>query len=132
LETKAKKTSGQTFLPKDIDAGILQTLVYEYPQRRIKVELTSNEFTCLCPYSGLPDFARLVIRYIPRRRLIELKSLKYYLYSYRNVKIYNEHVVNKILEDLAAVLDPYELSLEAEFSSRGGITNKVAAHHERK
>lgn len=129
LEVKAQKTAGRTFLPKDIDTSILQTLEYEYPKRKINVELSSDEFTCLCPFSGLPDFAHLLIRYTPQRKLIELKSLKYYLYSYRNVKIYNEHAVNKILEDLVAVLKPYALSIEAEFTSRGGIKNKVTAHY---
>lgn len=132
LETKAKKTAGRMYLPKDIDRTILQTLVYEYPRRRITVELTSDEFTCVCPYSGLPDFAHLAIRYTPRKRLIEMKSLKYYLYSYRNVKIYNEHVVNKILEDLVAVLKPHALIVEAEFTSRGGIKNRVSAHYKHK
>ncbi|HIE36050.1 MAG TPA: hypothetical protein EYP89_02305 [Candidatus Omnitrophica bacterium] len=67
------------------------------------------------------------MKYIPRKKLIELKSLKYYLYAYRNVKIYNEHVVNKILEDLKKVLNPYEISILGEFSIRGGIKNKVFA-----
>ena len=132
LEAKAQKTAGRAFLPRDIDASILQTLVYEYPKRKINVELSSDEFTCLCPYSGLPDFARLLIRYTPRRKLIELKSLKYYLYSYRNVKICNEHGVNKILEDLVAALKPRTLTIEAEFTSRGGIANRVTANYEKK
>ena len=125
LEKKASKTAGKAFLPKDIDSTILQTFVYEYPKRKIAVELTSDEFSCLCPFSGLPDFAFLTIRYIPRRKIIELKSLKYYLYSFRNVKTYNEHVVNKIIEDLSKVLKPHEITIEGEFTSRGGIKNKV-------
>jgi 7-cyano-7-deazaguanine reductase len=129
IEKKAKKTAGKVFLPKDIDSTILQTFVYEYPKRKIVVELTSNEFSCLCPFSGLPDFALLTIRYVPCRKIIELKSLKYYLYAFRNVKVYNEHVVNKILEDLEKVLKPYEITIEGEFTSRGGIKNKVIASH---
>ena len=129
LEKKAKKTAGKTFLPKDIDPTILQTFAYEYPKRKIWVELTSNEFSCLCPFSGLPDFALLTIKYIPRRKIIELKALKYYLYSFRNVKIYNEHVVNKILQDLEKVLKPHEIIVEGEFTSRGGVKNRVRAHH---
>ncbi|UCG35054.1 MAG: NADPH-dependent 7-cyano-7-deazaguanine reductase QueF [Candidatus Omnitrophota bacterium] len=127
IEEKAKKTAGKLFLPKDIDAGILQTIVYEYPKRKITVELKSDEFTCVCPFSGLPDFAHLTIRYVPRKKLIELKALKYYLYAFRNVKVYNEHAINKILEDLTKVLKPYEINVEAEFTSRGGIKNKVSA-----
>jgi 7-cyano-7-deazaguanine reductase len=127
LEKKAKKTAGKVYAKKDIDASILQTIPYEYPKRKIQVELTSDEFTCLCPYSGLPDFADLTLSYVPRRKLIELKSLKYYLYAFRNVKIYNEHAVNKILEDLVKVLKPYEITVTGEFTSRGGIKNKVSA-----
>ena len=127
LEKKAKKAVGKTYSKEDIDGSILQTIAYEYPKRKIRVETTTDEFTCLCPYSGLPDFACLTIGYIPQRKLIELKSLKYYLYSFRQVKIYNEHVVNKILEDLKKVLKPYELAVTGEFTSRGGIKNKVTA-----
>lgn len=127
LEKKAKKILGETYSKEDIDRTILQTIAYEYPKRKITVETTTDEFTCLCPFSGLPDFAYLTIRYIPQRRLIELKSLKYYLYSFRQVKIYNEHVVNKILEDLVKVLKPHELTVTGEFTSRGGIKNKATA-----
>ncbi|MCQ9205381.1 MAG: preQ(1) synthase [Omnitrophica bacterium] len=129
IEEKAQKTAGEVFLPQDIDLTILQTLNYEYPKRKITVELTSDEFTCLCPYSGLPDFAHLIIKYTPNRKLIELKSLKYYLYSFRNVKIYNEHVVNKILEDLKRALSPHDIIIVGEFMSRGGIKNKVCAQY---
>ena len=129
IEKKAKKTAGSVSLPKDLDAAILQTLPYEYPGRKIITELTTDEFTCLCPFSGLPDFAYLIISYIPRHKLIELKSLKYYLYSFRNVKIYNEHVVNRILDDLKGVLKPCEITVIGEFTSRGGIKNKVSAQY---
>jgi 7-cyano-7-deazaguanine reductase len=132
LEKKAKRTLGGTFLPKDIDVTILQTIKYEYPHRKINVELTSDEFTSICPFSGLPDFAVIAITYVPRKKLIELKSLKYYLYSYRNVKIYNEHVVNKILEDLKKVLSPYEICVTACFTVRGGAKNKVTAQYKQR
>ena len=132
IEKKAKKIAGKVSLPKDIDFTILQTFPYEYPKRKAVVELTSDEFSCLCPFSGLPDFALLTIKYIPRRKIIELKSLKYYLYAFRNVKVYNEHVVNKIIEDLTKVLKPYEITIEGQFTSRGGIKNKVTAHHKSK
>ena len=127
IEEKAKKTQGKTFLPEDIDTSILKTIKYKYPGSRITVNLESEEFTCLCPFSGLPDYARINIRYVPNKKLIELKSLKYYLYAFRNVKVYNEHAVNKILKDLKKVLDPEEITVEAEFTARGGIKNKVSA-----
>ncbi|MCK5494582.1 MAG: NADPH-dependent 7-cyano-7-deazaguanine reductase QueF [Candidatus Omnitrophica bacterium] len=125
IEKKAKKTAGKVSSPEDIDSTILLSMPYEYPKSRTHVELTSDEFTCLCPFSGLPDFAFLTIKYIPRRKLIEMKSLKHYIYSFRNVKIYNEHVVNKILLDLKKILNPYELSVEGEFTVRGGMKNRV-------
>lgn len=132
VEELAKKTAGNVFLPEDIDIKILRTLKYLYPKRKINVELTSDEFTCLCPYSGLPDFANLIIKYVPNKLLIEMKALKYYLYSYRNVKIYNEHVVNKVLEDLKKALNPHEITIIGEFTNRGGIKNKVCAQYKRK
>ena len=127
IEKKAKKTIGKFYTKDDIEAGILQTIPYEYPQRKVIVEMSTDEFTCVCPFSGLPDFAKITIRYIPRKKLIEMKALKYYLYAFRNVKIYNEHVVNKILEDLVSVLKPYEMTIEGEFTVRGGVKNKVTA-----
>lgn len=129
LEEKSKKTIGKTFLPKDVDASILQTIKYEYPHRKIHIELNTVEFTSICPFSGLPDFATITINYVPRKKLIELKSLKYYFYSYRNIKIYNEHVVNKILEDLKKALSPYEIVVIGEFTVRGGTKNKVTAQY---
>ncbi|MCK4912742.1 MAG: NADPH-dependent 7-cyano-7-deazaguanine reductase QueF [Candidatus Omnitrophica bacterium] len=131
IEEKAKKIIGKIFSPKDLDPSILMTLPYQYPKHKITTELTTDEFTCLCPFSGLPDFANLVIEYIPARKLIELKSLKYYLYSFRNVKIYNEHVVNRILQDLKKVLKPCQIKVVGEFTSRGGVKNKVTAFYKK-
>ena len=129
IEKKAKKTLGKAFLPQDIDTTILQIIPYQYPHRKIAVELTAGEFTSLCPFSGLPDFAFLTITYVPRKKIVELKSLKYYLYAFRNVKIYNEHAVNKILDDLKKLLNPYEITVVGEFTVRGGLKNKVAASY---
>jgi len=129
IERKAKKAVGKVYGPEEIDSAILQTIAYEYPKNKIVVELKSDEFTCLCPFSGLPDFATLTIQYTPRSKLIELKSLKYYLYAFRNVKIYNEHVVNKILQDLKSAIKPYRITITGEFTSRGGIKNKVLAQY---
>ena len=129
LEKKAQKTTGALFTPDKVDASILQTIDYEYPKRIVEVEMVCDEFTCVCPFSGLPDFARLIIRYTPRNKLVEMKSLKYYLYAFRNVKIYNEHVINKILEDLIRTLNPRKMVIEGRFTSRGGITNTVIADY---
>jgi len=132
IEKKAKKILGKISWPKDLDPSILQTISYQYPKRKITTELTTDEFTCLCPFSGLPDFANLTIKYTPNRKLIELKSLKYYLYSFRNVKIYNEHAVNKILQDLKRALKPSEILVVGEFTSRGGVKNKVSVSYKKK
>lgn len=131
-EIKAKKTMGSVSVAKNIDTTILQTISYEYPQRKITIELSTEEFTCLCPFSGLPDFAKITLQYIPRKKIIEMKSFKYYIIAYRNVKIYNEHVVNKILEDLIKVLNPFELSVVGEFTLRGGAANKITAKYKAK
>ena len=129
IEKKAKKLQAKTFLAKDIDPSILQTFKYEYPKRPITIEHTTREFTCVCPFSGLPDFADLTIKYSPLKKCIELKSLKYYLYSFRQIRIFNEHVINKILEDLVRTLKPRRMEITGEFTSRGGITNKVTASY---
>ena len=117
--------------PEAIDAGVLECFEYEYADSpvggHIEIVTTTEEFTSVCPFSGLPDFAALRISYVPRKRLIELKSLKLYLYAFRGVKIYNEHAVNKILEDVTGVLVPRAMTVVAEFTSRGGMKNKVTA-----
>ena len=127
VEKKAQKTIGALFTPDKIDKSILQAIDYEYPRREIEVAMRCDEFTCVCPFSGLPDFASLTIRYAPRKKLVEMKSLKYYLYAFRNVKIYNEHAINKIMEDLIRLLNPRRMTIEGHFTSRGGITNTVTA-----
>ncbi len=126
-ERKAKKTLGRTFLPEDIDRTILLKIKYAYPNNPIWVEHSTQEFTCLCPFSELPDYAHLTIRYIPNKYCVELRSLKYYLFSFRQVKIFHEHVVNKILQDLVQLLKPLKMEVEAEFNIRGGIKTKVKA-----
>ncbi|MBN2120845.1 MAG: NADPH-dependent 7-cyano-7-deazaguanine reductase QueF [Candidatus Omnitrophica bacterium] len=131
IEKKAKKTQGKTFFPADIDASILETFNYEYPKQPINIEHKTSEFTCVCPYSGLPDFAVLTITYTPDKKCIELKSLKYYLYAFRQVKIFNEHAVNKILKDLTKALNPRRMEIIGEFSLRGGISNKVTASYKK-
>lgn len=131
MEEKALKAIGETFSPAVIDSSILVTFPYEYSGKKIEMVHVCEEFTCLCPFSGLPDFAKITIRYIPGEHCIELKSLKYYLFAYRQVKIFHEHVVNKILEDLVKVLNPVEMDVIGEFNIRGGITTKADARYRR-
>lgn len=104
-----------------IDVKALETLRYEYPGKDIIINISTEEFTAVCPFSGLPDFATIKIDYIPNKAIIELRSLKYYLLSFRNVGIYQEHLVNRILEDLAACCKPKWMKVVADYRVRGGI-----------
>ncbi|MFN7927607.1 MAG: preQ(1) synthase [Blastocatellia bacterium] len=110
----------------------LDTFAYEYPGQRIEINFTSAEFTAICPFSDFPDFATLHIMYVPHKRCIELKSLKLYINSFRDVKIFHEHVVNKIREDFVTVCDPLEFHLEGDFNVRGNIKTVVKTSYSRK
>ncbi len=114
--------------PKEVSKDILLPVEYEYAGRRdIIVEIVQPEFTSVCPITGLPDFARITIRYIPDRFIVELKSLKYYLVQYRWVGIFYESLVNRILEDLVSVIEPKWMEVVCEFTPRGGISTTVRA-----
>ena len=114
-----------------IDSQVLEAIPFDYPDSATEVVYETEEFTSVCPWTGLPDFARLVIRYVPGHALIELKSLKYYLNSYRNVGILQEHAVNRILGDLVTLLAPVSMVVEAHYRERGGLTTTVTARHKR-
>ena len=109
----------------------LDAFEYEYVGNRIEIEFTSSEFTAICPFSDFPDFATLRIRYTPNRRCIELKSLKLYINSFRDVKIFHEHVINRILEDFVAACDPLEFHIEGDFNVRGNIKTVIRASYQR-
>ncbi|MGQ0548191.1 MAG: preQ(1) synthase [Armatimonadota bacterium] len=109
-----------------IDAACLETFAYEYPGSNAVVEIATDEFTAVCPWSGLPDFGRLKVRYVPRERVLELRSFKYYLHSYRNVGIYQEHAANRILNDLVAVTRPAWMEIELDYNVRGGVHTTVS------
>lgn len=109
--------------PDTIDPGVLQVLDYGYrTQRDIEINIDQPEFTSVCPISGLPDFGCITIRYKPNDKIIELKSLKYYLVQYRSVGIFYEHVANRILEDLVSCVHPKFMEVVGTFTPRGGIT----------
>ena len=114
-----------------IDFAVLEAVPFDYPGSATEVVYETEEFTCVCPWTGLPDFGRLVIRYVPDRSLVELKSLKYYLTSYRNVGILQEHAVNRILQDLVQLLEPVSIVIEADYKERGGLKTKAVARYER-
>jgi 7-cyano-7-deazaguanine reductase len=102
------------------------------PSRDYVITCESAEFTCLCPETGQPDFATIVIKYVPDRLCIELKSLKLYLWSYRNEGAYHEAVTNKILNDLAGVCKPRWMEIETKFNIRGGISTNITASYGKK
>ena len=101
----------------------------QYPDRDYTINIDIPEFTCICPKTGLPDFARITIRYIPDKWCVELKSLKYYTFFYRDIGIFNEHVVNKILDDIVKACSPRWAEVIGEFNPRGGITTSVRAEY---
>ena len=105
----------------------LETFDNQYPGRDYEIRITAPEFTSVCPKTGQPDFGTLTITYVPDRKCVELKSLKLYLQKFRNEGIFYEHVTNRILDDLTAVLTPRQIKLEAAFTARGGITTTVTA-----
>ena len=102
---------------------------YEYPEQNAEVIITTDEFTAGCPWTGLPDYGILTIRYVPARLCIELKSLKYYLLSYRSVGIVQEHAANRILKELAELVRPRRMELTLEYNIRGGVKTTVAVSY---
>jgi 7-cyano-7-deazaguanine reductase len=115
-----------------IDVGILEAIPFDYPGSATEVVYDTDEFTCVCPWTGLPDFGTLTITYVPNEKLIELKSLKYYLTSFRNVGIIQENAVNRILKDLVKLTNPVKMTVEAEYRERGGIGTRATARWEQK
>jgi 7-cyano-7-deazaguanine reductase len=107
----------------------LETFPNRNPDRDYLVELTTDEFSCVCPMTGQPDFANITIRYVPDQKIVESKSLKLYFWSFRNEGIFHEHVSNVILDDLVEALAPRWCQVDAEFSVRGGIAIRIKAEH---
>lgn len=118
--------------PDEIETDVLDTFPYEHPGRKVILNIETSEFTAVCPWSGLPDFGTIRINYTPHKLCIELRSLKYYLLSYRNVGIYQEHAVNRILEDLVKCCRPRWIEVIADYNIRGGIHMVAKAEAGRK
>ncbi len=104
-----------------IETSVLATFPYEHVGKNIVINIDTNEFTAVCPFSGLPDFAIIKVNYIPNKEIIELRSFKYYLLSYRTVGIYQEHLVNHILNDLVQCCKPKWIEVIADYNIRGGV-----------
>jgi len=123
------KYSGKRFDIQPEEA--IDVAVLEYPGSDTEVVYETDEFTSVCPWTGLPDFARLKISYIPDKSLVELKSLKYYLTSFRNVGILQEHATNRVLDDLVRLICPKSMVVETEYRERGGIKTIATARYPR-
>jgi len=110
----------------------LDTFPNPAPQRDFQIHMEIPEFTCLCPITGQPDFATLILEYIPEKTCVELKSLKLYIWSFRNEGCFHEAVTNQILDDLVKAIKPRFMRLTSKFFVRGGIFTNVVAEHRQK
>ncbi|MBZ0203749.1 MAG: NADPH-dependent 7-cyano-7-deazaguanine reductase QueF [Ignavibacteria bacterium] len=108
---------------------LLEAFNNSFPARNYLIVHQANEFTSVCPKTGQPDFGIITISYVPAKKCIELKSLKYYLQSYRNEGIFYENVINRILEDLVGILKPRWMEVKGEFTPRGGLNSTVTVSH---
>ncbi|MDP7640141.1 MAG: preQ(1) synthase [Candidatus Hydrogenedentes bacterium] len=119
--------------PEVIEPQCLECFAYEYAEipsgQAIEIVTTTDEFTSVCPFSGLPDFATVTLAYTPTDKCLELRSYKYYLTSYRDVGIWYEHLVNRMLEDLVRAVEPRAMRLEIACNTRGGIRSTVTASY---
>ena len=134
MKEKEKEIVGELLSPDTIRQDILETFEYEYPGSEVDLNISTDEFTCVCPKSGLPDFATISIKYVPDLKCVELKSLKFYLMSYRQVGIFHEHVVNRILGDFVEVVEPIRVTVFGDFKIRGGVhtTSELSWEKEKK
>ena len=129
-----KENSPKIKIQKDpvdiINPNVIEAIDYQYSTKRdIEIRISQPEFTSVCPMTGLPDFGTITIVYCPDKKIVELKSLKYYFLQYRNVGIFYEHLVNRILDDLVLKLEPKQMDVFGEFTSRGGIETMVSASY---
>lgn len=120
---------GTAKLPQNPDRKILETFPNRNSQRDYSITLECAEFTVLCPVTGQPDFGTITIRYVPDKLCVETKSLKFYLASFRARHDFGEDVINRIADDLIAILEPRHLIVNAQYSPRGGISLNIAVEH---
>lgn len=116
---------------RDMQLPEIEVWENKYPDRDYKVHLDILEFSCICPKTGLPDFAQFELDYVPDKWCVELKSLKLYLTAYRNIGIFHEHVVNRIVDDIVKACNPRYLKLKGIFNIRGGIRTTVEREYVR-
>lgn len=122
-------SKGETVYPQNPDQANLETFANRYPDRGYVVEFDCPEFTSVCPITGQPDFARIKITYIPDQKCVESKSLKLYLFSFRNVGMFHEEITNRILDDVIKACQPRWARVRGIMNPRGGIAIDVAAEY---
>jgi len=118
-------------MPTEKNSSILQAFPNQYPGREYEVQIQCAEFTAVCPKTGQPDFGTIHLWYVPDQKIIELKSLKLYIFSYRDQGVFHEHVTNQILDDVVAACNPIRCEVTGDFNIRGGIKTVVKAKYER-
>ena len=114
----------------EIDTRCLMAFEYDYPEQPSEITIDTDEMTALCPWTGLPDYGTLTISYMPANLCIELKSLKYYLLSFRDVGIVQEHAANRILKDLVSLCQPGSMKVLLDYKVRGGLHTTVAVEYQ--
>ena len=117
--------------PEAMNLPELDTFDYKYKGNAINISFTCPEFTAICPFSDFPDFATIKIDYVPNQVCVELKSLKLYINAFRSVKIFHEHVVNRVLADFVRACDPQSVDIEGDFNIRGNIKTVIRASYRR-
>lgn len=126
---KREYTDDQAQAGIDAELPEIETWSNHYPNYEIEIQIP--EFTSVCPKTGLPDFGKLTLRYVPGERAVELKSLKMYMLAYRNLGIFYENAVNRFLRDIVKACDPVRATLVGEFTPRGGIQSRITASYSR-
>ncbi len=117
--------------PDTVKTDVLKIIEYAYKGKPIHITIKQPEYTSVCPMTGLPDYGTIIIDYTPDEKIVELKSLKFYLLQFRNVGIFYEHLVNRILDDLVHILQPKQMEVIGDFTARGGLTTKVSARYQK-
>ena len=129
-----KKRRGYDGLQEDVrrlKTPKIEVWQNKYPDKDYIIDISFGEFTCICPKTGLPDFANMRIEYVPDKSCLELKSLKLYMIFYRDIGIFHEHAVNKILDDLVKACHPRRMHVTGEFNIRGGVRTTVSADYKK-
>lgn len=112
-----------------IDAGVLETFPYADPGQPLDIVIETDEFTAVCPWTGLPDFGTVTVTYVPDKQCLELRAFKYYLLSYRSVGIVQEHATRRMLNDLVRACDPIRMTVKVDYRVRGGVHTVCTAEY---